>query len=111
EARNLMMFQGHMIFDLRPPIGVDKGTAFQQLVERHQLDAAVYLGDDTTDLDAMRMARDLRERGLCYAVGLGVVSDYMPPVLPDHADAMLDGISGVEAFLEWLLIAVSASSI
>jgi trehalose 6-phosphate phosphatase len=107
---NLKVFQGNMIFELRPPVGIDKGSAFQQLVERHRLDAAVYLGDDTTDVDALRMARHLRDGGTCYAVGLGVASDHTPPALRDAADLLLSGVQDVETFLGWLLNAVIASS-
>lgn len=109
-ADGLSLFRGSMIFELRPPVGINKGTAFRQLVEQHELDAAVYLGDDTTDLDAVRMARHLRESGACYALGLGVESDHIPPTLHDQADLLLSGVQDVEAFMAWLLSAVSASS-
>jgi trehalose 6-phosphate phosphatase len=104
---NLKIFRGNMIFELRPPVGIDKGSAFRQLVEKHQLDAALYLGDDTTDVDALRMARRLRDSATCYALGLGVESDHMPPALRDQADLLLSGVQDVEAFLAWLLNASS----
>jgi trehalose 6-phosphate phosphatase len=107
SAHNLKVFRGNMIFELRPPVGIDKGSAFRRLIERHRLDAAVYLGDDTTDVDALRMARRLREDGACYALGLGVESDHMPPALRDQADLLLSGVQDVEAFLAWLLKASS----
>jgi trehalose 6-phosphate phosphatase len=103
REHNLKVFRGNMIFELRPPVGIDKGSAFRQLVETHRLNAAVYLGDDTTDVDALRMARRLRDSGTCYALGLGVESDHMPPALRDHADLLLSGVQDVETFLAWLL--------
>jgi trehalose 6-phosphate phosphatase len=107
----LKAFQGRMVFELRPPINTDKGTALHHLITDYALDAAVYLGDDTTDVDALRQARHLREQRLCYAVGLGVESDDAPPVVREAADLLLAGISDVEAFLTWLLRARKASSI
>lgn len=106
----LKLFQGRMVFEIRPPVDVNKGSAFQHLIARHNLDAALYLGDDTTDVDALRAARRLREEATCYAVGLGVESAHMPPAVRDHADLLLAGVQDVEAFLSWLLIARSASS-
>jgi hypothetical protein len=73
------------------------------LIETYHLDAAVYLGDDTTDLDALRMARQLRDSGACWAVGLGVASEHVPPAMPATADLMLSGVQEVETFLGWLL--------
>jgi trehalose 6-phosphate phosphatase len=104
---NLKVFRGNMIFELRPPVGIDKGSAFRQLVEIHRLDAAVYLGDDTTDVDALRMARRLRDTETCYALGLAVESDHMPPALREQADLLLSGVQDVEVFLAWLLNASS----
>jgi trehalose 6-phosphate phosphatase len=109
-AHHLKLSQGNMIFELRPPVEINKGSAFRQLIETHHLDAAVYLGDDTTDLDALRMARQLRDSGVCWAVGLGVASDHVPPALPTTADLMLSGIQEVETFLAWLLSIASRAS-
>lgn len=99
----LRVFRGRMVFELRPPFDINKGTALRTLVESHQLDAVAYIGDDTTDADALRVARQLREAGICQAVGVGVASDETPQVVRDAADMMVEGIAGVEAFLEWLL--------
>ncbi len=109
-AHRLKLSQGNMIFELRPPVEINKGSAFRQLIEIHHLDGAVYLGDDTTDLDALRMARQLRASGVCWAVGLGVASDHVPPELPITADLMLSGIQEVETFLAWLLSNASRAS-
>jgi trehalose 6-phosphate phosphatase len=109
-AHHLKLSQGNMIFELRPPVEINKGSAFRQLIEIYHLDAAVYLGDDTTDLDALRMARQLRDSGTCWAVGLGVASDHIPPALPATADLMLSGIQEVETFLAWLLSNASRAS-
>ncbi len=108
--QQLSLFQGRMIFELRPPVDTNKGSAFRLLVERHHLDAALYLGDDTTDVDALRMARELRRTTPCYALGLGVESGHMPPAVHENADLLIAGVQDVEVFLAWLLSAVSASS-
>jgi trehalose 6-phosphate phosphatase len=102
----LESFSGRMVFEIRPPIEANKGTAFRYLVESYRLEGALYLGDDTTDVDAMQAARDLREGGQCYALAVGVESEGTPPTVRENADLLAAGVPGVEAFLEWLLGAV-----
>jgi trehalose 6-phosphate phosphatase len=110
EQHELRLFQGRMVFEVRPPVDINKGSAFRQLVDRYHLDGAIYLGDDTTDADAMRVACDLRADGTCYALALGVESDDMPDAVRANADVLAAGVHDVEDFLSWLLNAVSASS-
>lgn len=110
DQYQLRLFSGRRVFEIRPPIEIHKGTAFRALVSQYQLNAAVYLGDDTTDVDALRAARNLRETSHCYAVGVGVESPDMPPLVRETADILVSGVTGVEAFLAWLFNAVSAAS-
>ncbi len=109
QANGLSFFQGKMIFEVRPLLDVDKGTAFAQLIADYRLDAAIYLGDDVTDADALRKARDLRAAGSCWAVGVGVESEDTPRVVQESADLLVSGVSGVESCLAWLSNALSAS--
>jgi trehalose 6-phosphate phosphatase len=106
----LKLVQGRMVFELRPPLDINKGSAFFRLVQHDRLDAALYLGDDTTDADALIMARRMRQDGTCDALGLAVVSDDTPESVRDSADLFLSGVSDVETFLSWLLSARKASS-
>jgi trehalose 6-phosphate phosphatase len=109
-VHGLAFFQGRMVFELRPPVQIDKGTTLLRLVMEHQLEAVVFLGDDTTDAHALAMTRELREKHVCYALGLGVESDAMPDSVLASADLMVSGVADVEAFLDWLLNARRASS-
>jgi trehalose 6-phosphate phosphatase len=109
EAHGLAAFEGKMIFELRPPVKIDKGTTFRRLVAEYQLDAAVYLGDDTTDADALRTAQGLRQSGTCYALAVGVESDETPEPVRAYSDVLVSGVAGVENWLETLLNALSAS--
>ncbi len=110
DDNGLHLFPGRMIFELRPPLDVNKGTAFATLVDQYALDAAVFVGDDTTDADAMRVARALRHDGRCYSLAVAVESDDMPAVVAESADLLTSGVNDVESFFSWLLMAASASS-
>lgn len=110
DEHGLRVHEGRMIFEVRPPLEVNKGTAFRTLVEDFKLDVAFYAGDDVTDVDALKMARHLRETGVCNSYAIGVESgDDTPESVRQSSDFVVDGVSGVEDFFEWLLIASSAS--
>ena len=106
----LSLTQGRMVFEFRPPVKIDKGTAFAELVRNYELDAAFYLGDDTTDVAVFLAARRLRESGGCLAYGLGVESQGTPQAVLMEADCFVQEVAGVESFLAWLLEARMASS-
>ncbi|MGD2157569.1 MAG: trehalose-phosphatase [Anaerolineales bacterium] len=106
----LRFTHGRMVFELRPPLKVDKGSALKQIVVEQNLKAVIYLGDDTTDVAAMRMCRTLRKERVCDAWGIGVLSPGMPERLENYADFFVDGVSEVEEFLDWLLMSRKASS-
>ncbi len=106
----LHLTQGRMVFEFRPPVKIDKGTAFEELVKTHQLESAFYLGDDTTDVAVFLAAKRLRERGQCLAYGLGVASQGTPQAVLTEADYLIQEVAGVESFLDWLSKACMASS-
>ncbi len=97
---HLRLVRGRMVFELRPPIDRDKGSAVAELVMRYGLRAVVFLGDDRTDLDAMRHLAQLREQGRIQALNIGVHSEEAPPELTTIADVLLDGVDGVASLLD-----------
>jgi trehalose 6-phosphate phosphatase len=110
DSHSLRFSSGRMVFEVRPPVDVNKGTAFRTLVKEFDLDAAIFLGDDVTDVDAIIAAKDLREDRQCHAYGLGVASPETPDVVIQESDFTADGVEGVESFLSWVLMARKASS-
>lgn len=99
---NLHAFGGRMVFELRPPVGINKGTAAQYWVEKHKLEAVIFIGDDVTDTDAMKTVRKMRETGSSYGIAVGVESSTTAAAVRDNADILVSGVEGVEVFLEWL---------
>ncbi|HEX5502817.1 MAG TPA: trehalose-phosphatase [Thermomicrobiales bacterium] len=95
---------GRKVLEVRPPVEVDKGRGIRRLLDGEDLDAAVYVGDDTTDLDAFAGLRALVADGrLTAAVCVGVRSDETPPELEREADLLVDGPTGVRTVLGALL--------
>jgi trehalose 6-phosphate phosphatase len=100
---------GRKVLEVRPPVALDKGLGVSTMLGGHglageQIAAALYVGDDTTDLDAFAALRALRETGALRAVVcVAVSSDEAPPELVRQADLTIAGPGGVRALLEALL--------
>jgi trehalose 6-phosphate phosphatase len=95
---------GRKVLEIRPPVRIDKGAGIVSLLRDTDLTAAVYVGDDMTDIDAFQGLTELVEMGrLGTAVRIGVRSEEGPSKLADAADAMVEGTDGVRELLKTLL--------
>ena len=104
EQAGLRTHWGRKVLEVRPPVRMDKGAGIVGLLVGEQLDAALYVGDDATDLDAFRGLGELVEAGtLKHAVRVCVSSDEGPSELEREADLVVEGTDGVRALLEGLL--------
>jgi trehalose 6-phosphate phosphatase len=97
EAEGLWTHWGRKVLEIRPPVEVNKGMAVSELVRRNDLRAALFAGDDATDLDAFD-ALD----ALPAAVRVGVRSSEGPAAIVERADLVVDGPEGFAAVLEAL---------
>lgn len=95
---------GRKVLELRPVAGIDKGSAVHRLLlERAPLVAALYAGDDRTDLDAFRALRRLARAGrVGAAVCVGVASGEGPEEIRTEADTVVEGPAGVAELLREL---------
>lgn len=95
EAGGLNTHWGRKVLEIRPPIPIDKGQAVRTLVERSGSRAALFGGDDSTDLDAFGALGALLDEGRLDAmVRVGVRSDEGPPEIVERADLVVDGVDG-----------------
>jgi trehalose 6-phosphate phosphatase len=92
--------RGRKVLEIRPPVPIDKGRGIRSLLRERPPAAALYVGDDSTDVDAFAGLRDVVGEG---AVCVGVRSEETPQALEDAADAMVDGPQGVRELLDLLL--------
>jgi trehalose 6-phosphate phosphatase len=105
EQAGFVPHWGRKVLEIRPPVRIDKGAGIVSLLRETELAAAVYVGDDVTDLDAFRGLGELQELGrLGYALRVGVRSDETPSALTDEADTLVDGPEGVRDLLRALLL-------
>jgi trehalose 6-phosphate phosphatase len=90
EAGDFITHWGRKVLEIRPPVEVNKGQAVTELIRRHDLRAALFAGDDATDLDAFDALDTLPA-----AVRVGVRSDEGPAAIVDRADLVVDGPEGM----------------
>lgn len=98
----LGVFWGKRVLELRAPVGGNKGDAVRKLVLDHTLDGAIFVGDDTTDIDALEAMSELNQAAMLRGLGVAVVSDDSPDGLCEAADYTLGGVAEVGSFLRWV---------
>jgi trehalose 6-phosphate phosphatase len=104
ERLGLRITVGRGVVEARPPVRANKGTAVRTLVEEYNPERAMFIGDDTTDLDAFRELVALRKEGtLKEILRIGVASEEGPPEITAEADVVVDGVDGVSEVLRALL--------
>jgi trehalose 6-phosphate phosphatase len=92
RAAGLVPHWGRMVLEIRPTAAVDKGTAVAAALAGTRATAALYGGDDVTDLDAFRRLRELENGGaLELSVCVGVSSPEGPPEIVAEADLTVAG--------------------
>ena len=104
EAEGFAVHWGRKVLEVRPPVSLNKGAGVTALLGDEPVQAAVYVGDDSTDLDAFRALRARVEEGrLQTAICAAVSSEETPEELLREADLIVDGPGGVRELLEALL--------
>lgn len=112
DAVGLFVHRGRKVLEVRPPVSFDKGRGVRELIagtatggEPGELyAAAMYVGDDRTDLDAFGALRELVDEGrLGQACCVAVASEEAPAELIEQADLVLTSVEEVRELLAGLL--------
>ena len=101
-AYGFVLSEGHTIWEVRPPIAFNKGTALAALIKEFQLEAAIFLGDDRTDIPALTTVRELRNAGQIKGLAVAVQGEVAVPEVITAADVVARDVSDVETLLGWL---------
>lgn len=102
-AAGIVIHRGRKVLELRPSAAVNKGSAVASLLRATAATAALYAGDDRTDLDGFAALADMHESGrLDVVVRIGVRSTEGPPELAAEADLLVDGPAGMLPILRRL---------
>ncbi len=104
EGAGLRTHWGRKVLEVRPPVQIDKGAGVSALLQDSKIEAALYAGDDSTDLDAFRaLARLVEEGKLERSLRVGVKSEEGPSAITEEADFVVDGPAGVRELLAALI--------
>ncbi len=114
ERYGLVLNSGNQIWEIKPPLALNKGTALAAIAAARGLDGVLFLGDDTTDLLAMaelRLLRAPRDDGTAPFRGLsiGVLhGDDTPLELDDFCDLVATDTADVARLFDWLADTIAA---
>lgn len=97
----LKTMAARLAVELRPAIEADKGSSVGLMIERYRPGAAVYFGDDTTDLSVFRALDKASGKG-CRTVKVAVASKEAPRELLEEADIVVESDRAVRGILAWL---------
>lgn len=103
QREGLRLSLGRMVVELRPPIPLNKGTALRSVVEQFGVSSILFMGDDVTDLDAMRVVSNLRDEGKVAGLSIGVVGPETPEQVTEESDRVVSGIEGISDLLAGLV--------
>jgi trehalose 6-phosphate phosphatase len=99
DRHGLRLTAGRMIFEVRPALAVNKGTAIRDLTQDIGLRGIVFFGDDVTDVDAFRALRELRESGEAATLRVGVLGPETSPAVLAEIDMSVVGVPACAATL------------
>ena len=99
QQHGLRVTEGKGVYELRPPVHLDKGTAVLALARRLgglvPGTSVIFAGDDRTDEDAFRVLRQHNPEAVTIRVG--------DEETPTAAEFRLPDPEAVRRFLEWLV--------
>ncbi len=99
-ADQVELFWGRMVLEIRPATAINKGDAVANLISKHNLDAVAFVGDDTTDVDAMKRLSTYAE---LPSIRVAVLSPETPSALLSAADHTIAGVPQVAELIERLV--------
>jgi trehalose 6-phosphate phosphatase len=103
ECRKLKISEGRQLVELKPPVSCDKGIILNNIIEEHNLEKIIYLGDDITDADAFNKLKELEKEGKIKGVSILVLSDEIPSDVKKDSDFFVNNVNEVLKFFRWLL--------
>ena len=101
-ASDMLVRDGKMVVEVRPPVGLSKGDALRSFTRRKGLASVLAVGDDITDVDAFTAISEMRRTGEVRGASVAVLAEDAPDGLTAAADYAVDGPSSVHVFLRWL---------
>ena len=99
RREQLQLEPGRLVWELRPPIAMDKGAVLRRLAAELHPAAIVYAGDDRADGQAFSTLKSITD---VRTVAVGVRSPEVPDQVFVEGDLLVDGVPGVTQLLAQL---------
>jgi trehalose 6-phosphate phosphatase len=96
RGERLRIHPGRMVWELRPPLDIDKGKVLRRLSAAFRPEAIIYMGDDVTDSSAFASLKGISD---IRTLAIGVRSDEVPEATFADCDVMVDGVAGATQLL------------
>ena len=99
HREQLQLQPGRLVWELRPPLALDKGEVLRRLAATMQPAGVIYVGDDRTDgaaFSALKRIPGVR------TLAVGVRSPEVPDDVFNDCDLMVEGVPGVVHLLTQL---------
>jgi len=102
QSKELRIVRGKMSINILPAADMNKGTATLDLIREYNLQGAIYLGDEITDVDAFKAVHAASRDTDFSGLAIGVVGQETLEEVLTESDFTLNGVSDVEGFLKWM---------
>jgi trehalose 6-phosphate phosphatase len=103
EEEGLRTHWGRKVLEVRPSVEIEKGQAVRNILEGRTVRAALFAGDDRTDVDGFTALEELAADGeLETLVRVGIASEDGPPEVVSRADLVVEGVAGFSEVLKAL---------
>ena len=99
DTAEVDIFWGNKLLEIRARNGVNKGVSLDWLIDKWRPTSVIFLGDDTTDADALQALQQRKASGAIDGIGIAVIQDGTPASVFDSADYSLSGVPEVVRFL------------
>ncbi|MDX2162256.1 MAG: trehalose-phosphatase [bacterium] len=105
ESYGFLLSEGQFIWEIKPPVALNKGTALAAIIDAQRLDGVLFLGDDVTDFTAMARLTALRADSGAALTGLsiGVLHPTSRPELTEYCDMTTHGVDDTAALMDWII--------
>ena len=104
EKYGFQLSEGQFIWEIKPPVELNKGTAALAVVNDYHLESVLFLGDDITDVHAMQALHERAADPDCdlSALSVGVIHPTTPQTIYEHCDVTANGVEDTTGLLQWI---------
>lgn len=99
----LKVIKGRKVYELQPPLDIDKGTALEEIIKQSEVNLALYMGDDISDIKAFKRLKKITLPNF-QAITIGIRSSEVSEIENEKSvDYLIDSVDDSIALLNSLV--------